>query len=186
MAEHIEAIEPSMIHLSQRSWLMSGLSPPSMPAFLQAASSSTSAGARRLAVALAERHARGAAVQDLAVRPQHAGDARQAARHLVRAEPRIERGEVGVAVQHRHDGRVGADRRRDRRRSPSRGRRPCRPGSRRRRARRRSPLVTTLTGSTASPLGSSPPARSRCTVSARFSRSRKVTSMPAWCRRAPQ
>ena len=43
IAEHIEAIEPSMIHLSQRSWLMLGLSPPSMPAFLQAASSSTSA-----------------------------------------------------------------------------------------------------------------------------------------------
>ena len=51
----------SMIHLSQRSWLMLGLRPPSMPAFLQAASSSTSDCARGLAVALAERHAGGAA-----------------------------------------------------------------------------------------------------------------------------
>ena len=68
-----------------------------------------------MAVALAERHARGAAVQDLAVRPQHARDARQAAGDAGRAEARIERGEMGVAVQHRHDGRLRPDRRRDRR-----------------------------------------------------------------------
>ena len=36
------AIVDSMIHLSQRSWLMLSFSPPSIPAFLQAASSSTS------------------------------------------------------------------------------------------------------------------------------------------------
>ena len=39
---HMPAIVASMIHLSQRSWLMLVLSPPSMPAFLQAASSATS------------------------------------------------------------------------------------------------------------------------------------------------
>ena len=44
IAAHMEAMAPSMIHLFQRSWLMSGLRPPSMPAFLQAASSATSDG----------------------------------------------------------------------------------------------------------------------------------------------
>ena len=40
----VAASEHSMIHLSQRSWTMFGFNPPSMPDFLIAASSSTSAG----------------------------------------------------------------------------------------------------------------------------------------------
>ena len=50
-------------------------------------------------------------MQDLAVRSQHAGDTRKPSRDLFVAEPGIERGEGGVAVQDRQDGGGGADRR---------------------------------------------------------------------------
>ena len=125
-------------------------------------------GARRLAVALAEGD-RGerAGVQDLALVVHGDADAGKAAHHLVRAELGVEHVDMAHAVQQRHDGRVRRRPPARPRRSPSRGRRPCRSASRRRTGRRRCALRTVFTFWVMSPLVLLMTSPSRCSASLR-------------------